>query len=374
MAGFVLTPTTARAQLRLSGQVGFRAEYMGNENFAENDATRDDDHRMRWRARVRLAGNYAVSERVGLGFRLSTGSTTYPSSGWSTLGDDFRRDQISLDRAYLDYEASELLSLHFGFNGNALFRPTELVWDGDVSPGGFTQVWTSGGVELVTGQYMLRELRSLRPTREESSYFLANGLSYRWGEGASYRLGAFSYIYTNPNSLATAIEGGQLDSDFKTNRFAPDDPEAFFSDYDIYGGSFSYSRGDWAFASEVSVNLGAEDDATLGEQYADKEHLAFVSLITYGSLGDPGSWNITAGYAHIEADGLVAAFNSDDLQQTNVNTVPIWVRAQLPGDARLVWDTYVQSKADEALASNGGIFHDENATKIRTRLTIQANF
>ncbi len=71
---------------------------------------------------------------------------------------------------------------------------------------------------------------------------------------------------------------------------------------------------------------------------------------------------------------VVAAFNSDDIQQTNVNTVPIWVRLRLPGGADLIWDTYIQSKVDVNLASNGGIVHDENATKVRTRSTVQARF
>lgn len=64
---FLVGADTVAAQtspLRLSGQVGFRVEYMANENFAENDATRDDDRRLRFRARVRVGGAYDVSEAV----------------------------------------------------------------------------------------------------------------------------------------------------------------------------------------------------------------------------------------------------------------------------------------------------------------------
>lgn len=372
--GALFMAAPASAQLELSGQVGFRSEYIANENFAENDVTRDDDHRLRWRSRVRIAGSYPLSDKVRVGLRLSTGSTAYPSSGWSSLSDEFRRDQISFDRAFVDYRASDDVLLKFGFDGNQLFRPTELVWDSDVSPGGFTQMWGNDDLQLVTGQYMLREVRSSKSVRQENSFLLANGLSYRWGDEASYRLGAFSYIHTSLNVLATAIDEGKLDGDYKTNRFVPDDAGAFFSDYEIVGASFTYRRDDWSFAGEASVNLGAERDASLGPGYAEKENLAWTALVTYGSLGDPGSWNVTTGYFHIEADAVVAAFNSDDVQQTNVNTVPIWIRIQLPGGARLVWDTYFQSKVNVDLASNGGLIHPENATKVRTRLTIQANF
>lgn len=67
-------------------------------------------------------------------------------------------------------------------------------------------------------------------------------------------------------------------------------------------------------------------------------------------------------------------YNSDDLQQTNVNSVPVMARLALPGGAGLVWDTYVQSKINSNLASNGGVIHNENAIKVRTRLTVHASF
>lgn len=368
-------PAGAQEPLRLSGQVGFRTEYMANENFAVNDATRKDDHRVRLRARVRFGASYAPSDRVSLGFRISTGSSTYPSSGWSSLSDDFRRDQISFDRVYMRYQMTKGISLRFGYDANALFSPTELVWDGDVSPGGLTQVWSSSdGLELVTGQYMLREVRSSKPVRSAQSFLLANGLSYRWNGGADYRVGIFNYSYTEPHTIATAIEKGELDGDYKTNRFRSGDAGAYFSDYHIVGAGFTLGGGDWNLATEAAMNLGANADASLGEAYAEKENLAFTALVTFGSLGEPGSWNVTTGYARIEADAVMAPYNSDDLQQTNVSTVPVWIRVQLPGGARLVWDTYFQSKLNEALASNGGFIHSENAGKVRTRLTIQANF
>lgn len=374
LVAVVVLAAPAKAQLVVGGQVGFRSEYMANENFAENDATRDDDHRLRWRARVRIQGQYAVSERFNLGFRLSTGSSAYPSSGWSSLSDDFRRDDIMLDRAYIGLAATEELSLTFGFTGNALFRPTELVWDSDVSPGGFTEVWRRGGLELVAGQYMLREVRSGRSPRAENSFLFAEGISYRWGDAARYRLGVFSYVFTSPNVIATAVNQGSLDGDYRTNRTVPGDPGAYFSDYEIVGASFTYQRGVWGFASEVSLNLAADKDAALGAAYSDEEGLGWTALVTYGTLTDAWSWNVTSGFFHIEADATIAAYNSDDVQQTNVRTVPLWVRVQLPGGARLVWDTYVQSKIDVALPSNGGIVHPENARKVRTRLTLQLNF
>ena len=376
--GFLLATTPATGQsdnISLSGRIGFRGEYIRNENFAENDATRDDDHRVRFRVRVRIAGEYSPSEQVTLGLRFSTGSTAYPSSGWSSMNDDFRRDQIALDRAYVHLNVSERFQLRFGFDENPLFRSTELVWDGDVQPGGMSEVLSLGNVELVAGQFVLREVRSSKPDREENSFLLAHGISYRTDAGgADLRVGAFHYYYTDADVLASALDKGTLDSDFKTNRFLPGDPTAYFSGYSILGGSVRYQRNDFTFAAEASVNLDANDASSLGAAFEDKESLGFAALVTYGRLRDPWDVNVTSGFFHIEADAVIAAFNSDDVQQTNLNTVPIWVRLRLPGGADLIWDTYIQSKIDESLASNGGIVHDENATKIRTRITLQARF
>lgn len=364
----------AERRLVLSGQVGFRIEFMSNENFAEDDATRDDDARLRFRSRLRVAGRYDVSDQVTLGFRVSTGSTAYPSSGWSSLNDDFRRDQLALDRVYVILRPRNELQLQFGFNANPLFRPTELVWDGDVSPGGFAEILRLGDVEFVAGQFMLREVRTLRPGNQQNGFLFAHGISYVKDGPVEVRVGAFNYLYSDADVIAQALDEGSLDSDFQTNRFQPGAADFFFSEFNIFGASVSVSSGQVRFVAEGSINAGAKRDAALGVAYADRENFAAGGMLTVGRLQDAWDWQLSAGFFHIEADAVIAAYNSDDLQQTNVNTVPIVARLRLPGGAGLTWDSYIQSKIDNNLASNGGIIHDENATKLRTRLTIQASF
>lgn len=127
-----------------------------------------------------------------MGFRLSTGSPSYPSSGWSSLSDDFRRDAIAFDRAYVNVQPTDGLQLRFGFNANPLFPPTELVWDGDVSPGGVAEVIRSGNLELVAGQFMLREIRTLRSDNRAGGMMWAHGLTYRSTGEPSVQLGAMN--------------------------------------------------------------------------------------------------------------------------------------------------------------------------------------
>ncbi len=375
--GVAASPSAAQdaaSSFRLGGQVGVRAEYIANESFAEHATTRDDDHRLRFRARVRGGGEYAPDRRILLGFRLSTGSAAYPSSGWSTIGNDLRRHEIALDRAYIRIAPRPGIDLRGGLDANPLFHPTELVWDSDVSPGGFAEVVRVGPVVLAAGQFMLREVRSSRPDREENAFLFAHGMSYERSSPLRLRIGAFHYAYSNPNAVATSVERGLLDGDYRTNRFHPDDPGAYFSAYRIVGAGGSLGRSAWTVDWEAAINLGARRDAARGDAYAERESLAFGATLTWGRLDAPGDWSVTAGYFQIEADAVLAPYNSDDLQQTNVRSVPVWVRVRLPGGASLIWDTYLQKKLDTGLPASGGVVHDENAPRVRTRVTLLAGF
>jgi len=359
--------------LTLTGEVGFRKEYMANERFAENDSTATDNYRYRQRVRLRFGGEVKPSEWFTAGFRFSTGASNYPASGWSSFSDDFRRDPVALDRIYINLNYKQF-QLRMGGNANPLFRPTELVWDHDVQPGGFAEVYTTGNWEFVAGQFMLAEVRSLNSSEESGSFLFAHNVNYAVPVAGTLRLGVFQYLYNKPDALAIAIDDGDLDGDFKTNRLQPRNGRRYFSDYNSLGVSLLWASGVWQVAGEAVINVGAKNDASLGEAYAEKEDLGFGVLVRYGVLSEPGDWSVEAGFFHIEADATIAVFNSDDYQQTNVNSVPVFLRVRLPGGTTLVWDTYFQKRINTALYLSGGVRHGENALKIRSRLTLQLGF
>lgn len=379
-------------KLKFGGEIGFRSEYIANENFAETDAVRKDDNRLRWRARVRLGADYQLAQTVALGLRLSTGDNTYPSSGWSSFSDDFRRDLIQIDRAFLNWQALESLQLRFGIQANPLFAPTELLWDSDVQPAGFGEVLTVGktGLVISAGQFMLREVRSSKAENEEKSFLLAQGVSYTPPiDGVKATAGVAFYYFNNPDAIARGIQTGELDSDFKTNRFDPGgrtipDPKdasktilvAYLSGFRVldFGLKLDLKAIPLSVAADVAINLGARSKDSLSAPYSAKQNIAAGGMLRYGRSKAPWDWTVGAGFFHIQADSVVAVYNSDDLQQTNVNTIPVELQLRVPGGARLVWDTYIQKKIDTGLPSNGGVVHAENAAKIRTRLSLLGSF
>ena len=355
------------------GQVGFRLEYMHNEQFAENDETSDDDHRFRERVRLRFGAEFKPSEKFVAGFRLSTGQSSYPASGWSSFSDAFRRDPIALDRVYINLNFGHF-RFNFGANRNPLFHPTDMIWDEDVQPAGLSQVYHAERLEVVLGQYMMGEIRSLSDEMISGSFLLSNGVNYSFLQDHNLRVGLFQYYYNKPDILAYSIEQGYLDGDFKTNRLDPNDPNKFFSNFHTLGLSADYHWKNWRVVGEFAANLGAKKDVSLGSAYDKKENLASGFLIRHGLLKKPGDWSVEAGYFYIESDAVIAAYNSDDYQQTNVHSVPIFLRVLLTSDVVIVWDTYFQKRINTAHFLSGGIMHDENALKIRTRITLQIGF
>lgn len=388
------TPDPARPERRLvfSGELGARLEYIANDAFAESDARVDDDERFRQRFRLRLGADYQATRRIGLGFRLSTGDPRFPPSAFISLSNDFKRQPISLDRAFVSVRAGRA-DLRAGIMAMPVFTATQVLWDADVQPAGLSELVPLGssGFTLAAGQFWLREARSDQPDDQQGSLLFAQSLSYgregpkrRWSAGAAY------WHYNRPNPLARALQTGELDPGLKTNRFDPEGstipdparpgstlPVDYFSDYSLLSGALRFeqrSKRPLVLSAEAVVNLGARSDPSLGTQYAKSQGRAFAILLQWGSDRKPWDVRLGAGYAHIEADAVMAVYNSDELQQTNVRSVPLEALLTLPGGPRLLLDAFVQKKLDVALPGPGGIVSPENATKVRVRINFMVPF
>lgn len=85
------------------------------------------DERNRLRLRARLAFNVRVTETVSAGLRLATGSSTDRVSTNQTLGQNFNRYTLGLDRAYVKLDPVPWASFSAGRMPNPWFS-TDLVW------------------------------------------------------------------------------------------------------------------------------------------------------------------------------------------------------------------------------------------------------
>jgi len=99
-----------------------------------NTTTTDDRERFRLRARLGMLAK--VSDDWSAGIRLSTGNSADRVSTNQTLGQDFNKYALMVDRAYVKYDPLEWFSVSGGRIPNPWFS-TDLVWDEDLNFEGF---------------------------------------------------------------------------------------------------------------------------------------------------------------------------------------------------------------------------------------------
>ena len=102
--------------------------------------TTEDRRLLRLQARLGLG--VTISPDLSLSLRLATGNAVSPVSSNQTLGSDFNKLNVLLDRAYLRYTPRQELAVHLGRQPNPYGTPQELVWDRDLSFDGLNAQWS----------------------------------------------------------------------------------------------------------------------------------------------------------------------------------------------------------------------------------------
>jgi len=164
-------PAWSRA-IRFSGDVRLRAQ---SERFDPNnlpadeyqlqnllgstpawapDLTNTTYDRNRLTLRARLAADIKVSDDTSAGLRLSTGTTSGPTSSSQTLGSGFNKLSLTLDRAWLRWEPHQDFRLTGGRMASP-FHGTDLLWPDDLSLDG---VSASGEFTVASGAYLFAHL------------------------------------------------------------------------------------------------------------------------------------------------------------------------------------------------------------------------
>lgn len=109
----------------------------------------------RERYRLRLSSAWEPVDRLAFNLRIATDKGD-PASANLDFGESLTLDRIRVDRAYVDWSATEALEVRFGKMKNPHFRPggTGLVWDGDVNPRGAAAHFERGRAFGNAGAYL----------------------------------------------------------------------------------------------------------------------------------------------------------------------------------------------------------------------------
>lgn len=152
VSGFAAVDPNALTRAADFAKVNSKGEPTGNTT----------EKRERFRLRARLGMLAKVSESWSGGIRLATGSTTDRVSTNQTLGQDWNKYTLTVDRAYLKYDPVEWLTVSGGRIPNPWFS-TDLVWDEDLNFEGMAATWKpvfdNGAIKpfLTVGAFPLRE-------------------------------------------------------------------------------------------------------------------------------------------------------------------------------------------------------------------------
>jgi len=128
----------ARGQSEMFAQTNLPAEIFRAQTSSPAwapDLTNTTVDRQRLTLRARLGINAKLSDQVSTGLRLSTGTTSGPTSSSQTLGTQLNKASVVLDRAFLRWQppaGMQGLSADFGRMPNP-FYSTDLSWADDLS-------------------------------------------------------------------------------------------------------------------------------------------------------------------------------------------------------------------------------------------------
>lgn len=338
--------------------------------------TQTDRQRLRVRARLGLTAK--ITDYVSTGFRLSTGNTTEPYSTNQTLGNDFNKYTLVLDRAYAKVQPWDWLSVSGGRIPNPFFS-TDLVWSDNLNFDGLAATFTpwarsdrSGKPFFTLGAFPLQEVETSTVNLARDKWLLAAqaGLDWKMDGDTRWRFGLAYYDYRNiaavydPLAVGSQYNyaGSVLTARQKGNtRFlvAP-----YSSDYpNLYGLAADYSLVnltatlDLAHFDPIHVildgdvvkNIGydkARVDSLLGTPQAART-LGWQTKVTVGwpAMHNRGDWQAFLGYRHLERDAVLDAFADSDFRLGGTNSKGFFIGGSYGMD-RNTWLTARWLSAD----------------------------
>jgi hypothetical protein len=164
------------------------------------DLTNTQTDRQRITLRARFGVNAKISDEMTAGLRVATNGTSSGATSESqTLGTDFNRLAIGIDRAFMRWEPRYNFRVEGGRIANPFFG-SDLLWPDDLSLDGIAlsgeQTLASGAFAFATlGGFALEEL----PLRGADKWLLGAqvGADVSFGNRTQLRLGAAIYDFRN---------------------------------------------------------------------------------------------------------------------------------------------------------------------------------
>lgn len=357
-------------KLKISGDIRIRQQI---ENQVTTAAPTVTNERMRTRFRFRLNGDAELQNGWATGFALESAQSA--DSGNQTFengGDDYG---IFLARAYVSYTRNDFMVVA-GKQKNP-FYTTDLIWDGDINPQGFTEQYTfdfgsSSSLTLRAGQILMDDNNEFGggTTNFSDAWLFYQQAEFKQKFGKTSFTVAPGYFFYNASTLAGLTNEDAFNGTTENIAVLVLPGEINFKDFGREGYNLKV-YGDLAY------NTRADDRTT--EAYArpasESDALAWLVGLSYGygSGKDAGNWKVSADYREIGLSSIDPNINDSDFAFSNLNQKGIKLSASynLTSFAS-VNVTYMKTEEKDDLAGAGpGIANLDSSNLLQLDLVVK---
>ena len=335
-------------------------------SYSVNDAkdllatANTSESRGRERVRMRLGLTAKVTDEVGVGLRLTTGSATDRVSTNQTMGQNFNKYQVFLDRAFVRIDPAPWVSFQGGRIPNPWFS-SDMTWNENLNFEGFATTFRRPVVDdglapfLTLGYFPLRE--STPPGRNSRSLWGAQlGASMELSARTRLKLGLAYYSYNNLEGrsdtdytlLSNGISVGQSYGRYeypvglrqRGNTVFETNPLLTFSSDVIkptWGLAYQFkpvvltAAAEFTHFSPFNILLSAEyanNTAFSASDFHKRADATFYGNVDPGGSGegyqlklavgdtevrDLNDWQVAFSYRRVGSDALLDAFTDSDL-------------------------------------------------------------
>jgi hypothetical protein len=329
----VLAPQEASASdipewvqsIKLNGDLRFRYQTQDDE---------DGDKRDRFRIRLRTGVKANVTDSWKVAFGLATGGDD-PRSTNQTLS-NFSTGDIRLDYAYGTYSASDSIDITFGKMKNPIWKTKDLMWDGDIMPGGFAapmnfKASDSLSFFVTPAYFVLGELRESKDDEDLDNMLLLQG-------GINAKIAGDAYI----KAAATVYSFNDIVS--------------------AYGDEYSNTEDiEGAYALDFEAGYkGAPIMVAVFGQYvssdADEEEMGYLLGVKCGSakVKGLGDWQVKYNFRSLELNAVPSFLPDSDAMDgdTGIEGSEVEVVVGLADNVSCGLDYYAIEEIDGDAESN----------------------
>lgn len=314
------------------------AKWVDRINFSGDLRLRQESFRMeapnvdrtRQRFRLRLGSALKIDDFL-VGFQLASGTGEQVSTNQS-FDNLFSQKQIWIQQAYLQWKAAPWLAIAGGKMPNPFFRAysSDIVWDDDVTPEGFSQNLTLKMTEMIVlfvnaGQFVLDE----DSTDNNDQWLFGEQAGAQIGLGKETKVALAGAFYNFKNATQgsfgqAAVQDGNSRAPVTTGT-----PTVLVNEYRVLDitAQLDLKVGDLplAFQGDYVKNLA---DTTTGKD------VGYQAGFIIGKASDPQTWEAAYFYKLVETDATVADLADSDFGNGGTNR-----------KGHIVWITYSPTRA-----------------------------